>query len=119
MAEGKIVKLAEQEPYDAKGHTNTSAWRIISKDTVGAELARVGLVEIRPGGEAQEDTHPGTEQAYYILSGEAEGFVGEMKFEVKPNDCVWIPPGVNHYMKTKGMQTLRFIVVTTPGPAKK
>jgi mannose-6-phosphate isomerase-like protein (cupin superfamily) len=119
MAEGKIVKLAEQEAYAAKGHTNTHAWRIISKETVGAELVRVGLVEIRPGGEAQEDAHPGTEQAYYILSGEAEGFVGDLKFVVKANECVWIPPGVKHYMKTRGMQTLQFIVVTTDGPAQK
>ena len=119
MAGGKVIRLAEQEAYAPERHTHTDAWRIISKETVGAEIIKFGLAEIRPGGEAQEDIHSGADQGFFILSGIGEGFVDDMKFVIHPNECVWIPAGAKHGIKPKGRQTLRFIVFTTVSPSKK
>jgi len=110
MDKGKVIKVAELESFMPPAHTNTDAWIIINKDTVGAKLTSFSLTEIRPGGEAEETTHPGAEHGLFILSGIGEAVVQGEKFIVHPYECIWVPPGAKHSLKPIGNQTLRALV---------
>ena len=118
MAEGKLVKVAELESYCPPKHIDMDTWAIINKNTVGAELVGFVLTEIRPGGEAEEDTHPGVEHGYFMISGVGEALVEGEKFIVNPNECLWIPPGARHGIKPVGKESIRFLVFSARPPSK-
>ncbi len=114
MAEAKLIKIAELLSELPPKHTNTHAFTIINRDSVGAEKFELFLTEIHPGGEAKEDVHPASEQAIFMISGTGEAIVGGKKLVVNPSECLYIPPGAKHSMRPIGGQTLRFLVVTSP-----
>ena len=95
-------------------HTNTDTWVLANNATVGCENIEFFLTEIRPGGEAQEDVHPISEHAYFIISGRGLANVEGEEITVEPGDCLYIPPGVKHGVKPIGKETLRFCVWMAP-----
>ena len=118
MTKGKLLKVAELESFCPPAHTNTDAWGMINKNTVGAEFTNFSLTEIRPGGEAQETTHPGAEHGVFVLSGVGEAYVEGEKFIVHPYECLWVPHGARHSIKPLGKQTLRAVVFSANPSAK-
>jgi len=114
MAEAKLLKLAEIKSVCPPKHTNTDAFAIVTKNTVGAQHIEFFLTEIHPGGEAEEDVHPISEHAYFMISGTGEAIVDGKKFIVNPSECLYIPPGAKHGIKPIGGQTIRFIVFMAP-----
>jgi mannose-6-phosphate isomerase-like protein (cupin superfamily) len=110
MEKAKLLKIAEINSWCPPKHTNTDAWALINKDTVGSEHVNFALTEIRPGGEAEEATHPGAEHGYFMVSGVGEAYVEGEKFMVNPNECLWIPPGAKHSIKPVGQEPIRFLV---------
>jgi mannose-6-phosphate isomerase-like protein (cupin superfamily) len=95
-------------------HTNTDAFVLANKATVGCKSIEFFLTEIRPGGEAEEDVHPISEHAYFILSGRGLAKVEGEEIKVEPGDCLYIPPGAKHGIKPIGTETLRFVVWMAP-----
>ena len=95
-------------------HTNTDAFVLANKATVGCENIEFFLTEIRPGGEAEEDIHSISEHAYFVISGRGLATVEGKEYIVEPNDCLYIPPGAKHGIKPIGRETLRFLVWMAP-----
>jgi mannose-6-phosphate isomerase-like protein (cupin superfamily) len=114
-AKAKVMRLADLPSKCPPKHSHTDAFTMIGEDT-GATRFVLFNVEIRPGGEAELDTHPGCEHCYFVLSGVGDAVVDGEPFRLHPGDCLWIPPGSEHGIKPVGGQTLRFIVVTSPPP---
>ncbi len=95
-------------------HTNTDAFVLANNATVGCKNIEFFLTEIRPGGEAEEDIHPISEHAYFVISGRGLAKVEGEEFTVEPGDCLYIPPGAKHGIKPIGTETLRFVVWMSP-----
>lgn len=51
---------------------------------------------VPPGGETAEHFHKTTEEIYFFTRGHGRMRLGEDEQEVRPGDCVVIPPGVRH-----------------------
>lgn len=111
----RVTRLSEAVSKCPPKHTHTDAFTMIGEET-GAKNFVMFNVEIRPGGEAEPDTHPGREHCYFVLSGVGDAQVEGEQFTLYPGDCLWIPPGAEHGVKPVGQQTLRFVVITAPPP---
>lgn len=117
MVEGKHIKLAELQPVCLPGHAKTESYEIITKNTVGAKHIEFYLSEMHPGGEAEESIHPISEHGYFMISGVGEATVEGKKFTIRPNECLYIPPGAKHGIKPIG-GPIRVIVFMAPPRAE-
>ena len=61
--------------------------------------------------------HPGTEEAYQVLSGELDVLDGERTFRVRPGDFVLVPPGVPHAYRIVGTAPARMLFLLRPPAA--
>ena len=109
-----LRKLTEIDSVCPSKHSVTDTFPILTKTTVGVEHIEFFLTEIHPGGEAEEDVHPISEHAYFMISGVGEAYVDGEKFMVNPSECLYIPPGARHSIKPVGGQTIRFVVFMAP-----
>ena len=50
----------------------------------------------------------------HVLEGEGLMELDGTRSVVRPHDCIFIPPGVEHAIYNTGLRDLVFIVVTTP-----
>lgn len=86
----------------------------MNRSSVGARHVELYLVEIQPGGEGYDDAHPGCEHGFFVLAGEGEAYVEGERFELRPEDCLFIPEGAKHSVKTLGEHPLRMMVFMAP-----
>ena len=75
----------------------------------GAKQLTMGLFMIPPKGHSKLDTHPGIEEAYYILGGRGEIVVEGVKSKLEPGTSVYIPAGVEHQSFNLGEDELKFV----------
>jgi mannose-6-phosphate isomerase-like protein (cupin superfamily) len=75
----------------------------------GAKQLTMGLFMIPFGGHSKLDTHPGVEEAYYILQGRGEVVIDGVRSKLEPGTSVYIPAGVEHQSFNLGNDELRFI----------
>lgn len=87
---------------------------LVNRNSVGAKRVELYLVDIHPGGEGFDDAHPGCEHGFFILSGEGEACVEGERFELRPEDCLFIPEGARHSVKTVGNIPMRMMVFMAP-----
>lgn len=108
-----VVRGSGQIPICPATHVWTEARTLINHKTVGAKHIEMYLVDILPGGEGFVDEHRG-EHGYYILSGEGEADVEGVRHLLQKEDCLFIPDGAVHSVKTLGAETLKTIVFMAP-----
>jgi len=115
----RVTELADVESYTPVGHTNTVAWCLTGK-AYGAQNVAVFLIEMRPGAVALKHSHLLSEHIFFVLDGRAKITAEEEVFEVGQGTTVYIPPNIEHEMRTTGAKVFRAIVVIAPPlPEKK
>jgi mannose-6-phosphate isomerase-like protein (cupin superfamily) len=70
-------------------------------------------VRIGPGGISADHSHS-FEQANFILSGHGHVELGEQRFEISPNDFIYVPPNVRHVFVNAGEDDL--VLLAARGP---
>lgn len=61
-----------------------------------AENQSLAQATVPPGGATQEHFHRETEEIYFFTGGSGRIRLGEEESDVRPGDCVVIPPGTRH-----------------------
>jgi mannose-6-phosphate isomerase-like protein (cupin superfamily) len=80
----------------------------------GAYVALLGL--FAPGEPAPPaHTHPTTDEAFYLASGEATFLLGDREVRMTSGSLVFVPRGVAHTVWNSGADPLRGIIVISPG----
>ncbi len=69
---------------------------------------------VAPGGETAEHYHPQTEELYYFVAGSGRMRLGDAQTEVRPGDCVVIPPGTVHKLWNSGSAELVLLCCCAP-----
>lgn len=72
------------------------------------------VMNIPPGEEVGEETHPNTEQTLFFQSGIGEALVGEERFSIRAGDIVMVSPGTRHNFTNIGTEPLKIITVYAP-----
>ncbi len=74
----------------------------------------VALARLPAGQRTRRHRHDGTEEAYYILTGDAAMEVGGEAEPLGAGDAVLIPPGAEHRITCVGPEMLEFLCVCVP-----
>ena len=110
-----VVRAGEAKPYSPANHEETVNRRLVGRENVDAKQLEVVLGVVTKGGGALKHSHPGIEQACYVLEGRARVEVGEDYVdEVGPGDTVFFPANVPHVFTTISDQPVKVLVIYAP-----
>ncbi len=84
---------------------------LVDPETGPSKNLKMGYTVIYPTGTTTGHTHD-DEEVYFVISGEGIMQVGEEKYEIKPGDALYVPPGVFHTTYQKGNMPLTVVWVT-------
>jgi len=87
---------------------------LVGPDNVGTEKIDFRISRYAPAAFVEEHVHQIQEQVYYVLEGEGVLTTDDQKHLMRPNDYVYVPPGVRHSFANTGTNGLVFLVITTP-----
>src|SRR3989442_7070910 len=89
-----VVRQDAVTPYSPLNHEATVNRRLVGRDNVGARQLEVVLGVVARGGGALKHSHPGIEQACYVLEGRARGGGGgDYVDEGGAGGTAFFPPG--------------------------
>jgi len=83
----------------------------VSLPAVNQSLAEATLA---PGGATVEHFHRTSEELYLFTSGRGRMRVDGDERDVRPGDCVVIPPGARHRVANTGTEPLRLLCCCAP-----
>ena len=110
-----VVRAGEARPYSPANHEETINRRLVGRENVGAQQLEVVLGVVTKGGGALKHSHPGIEQACYVLEGRARVEVGDDYVdEVGPGDTVFFPANVAHVFTTISQEPVKVLVIYAP-----
>jgi quercetin dioxygenase-like cupin family protein len=110
-----VVRRDSVAPYSPKNHEETVNRRLIGRENVGARQLEVVLGVVAKGGGALKHSHPGIEQACYVLEGRARVEVGDdYADEMGPGDAVFFPAGAPHVFTTISAEPVKVLVIYAP-----
>jgi quercetin dioxygenase-like cupin family protein len=109
-----FVGPADVEPYSPANHVGTFNHRLIGPDTVGSQHLEILHGEIEPGQGALLHSHPGIDQAVYMLAGRARAEIDGQVRELAPGDAAFFPRDMPHVFTAIGEEPVRVLVIYTP-----
>ncbi len=58
--------------------------------------------------------HARTEEVYFIISGQAQAFIGGQQHELGPGDALCIPTGCIHYLENTTSEPVDYLAISCP-----
>jgi quercetin dioxygenase-like cupin family protein len=116
-----LVRQRDVQPYSPANHTGTRNFRLIGPETVGAKNLEVLIGEVERGKGALPHSHPGIEQACYLLEGNAHVEVAGEKFEMAPGEACFFPADAPHLFIVTSARARVLVIYSPPygeNPAK-
>jgi mannose-6-phosphate isomerase-like protein (cupin superfamily) len=80
----------------------------------------LALVEatVPPGGGPLPHVHHGSDEAFYVISGELEFLDGDHTLHAGPGDFLFVPRGIRHRFVNKGLHAVKMVFLFTPAGAE-
>lgn len=113
MSKRYFVKGADVQPYSPANHTGTVNRRLIGPQETGSQHLEVLLGTITGAHGANPHSHPGIDQACYLIEGRARAEIGGESQELGPGDACFFPAGEPHVF-TALTDEVRVLVIYTP-----
>nr|WP_193571373.1 cupin domain-containing protein [Diaminobutyricibacter tongyongensis] len=107
------IRPNEVPGFSPANHVGTVNRRLIGPD-VGAEQMEVLLGTLDAAGKALPHSHPGMEQACFLLSGSAAVEVGDDRFDMIPGEACFFPAGVPHVFTVTSAEPASLLVIYSP-----
>jgi mannose-6-phosphate isomerase-like protein (cupin superfamily) len=108
----RITNLHELESFTTKD--GSTVRELAGPAVTNAENQSLAEAEVSPGGQTDEHYHVQTEEIYYFVSGAGRMRLGEEEHDVRPGDCVVIPPGVKHKLWNQEREPLVLLCASAP-----
>lgn len=83
------------------------------KEVKTAHNSQVVLMSIEPSESIGEEIHK-VDQILFFVSGNAQGIINGKKFDIKPNELVFVPAGALHNFINKGTEPLKLFTIYAP-----
>lgn len=114
IANRRFVTAAEK--VDFQSPWTLEEW-LCRGDIVNNEQLLMVRANMEPGRSHPFHCHPTREELIYIISGQAEQWVGKEKKLLKPGDMAFIPMGEVHGTWNAGDEMLVFLAILSPAKA--
>lgn len=112
--ETSIRNIAEVPWNEFPGHHGGALSKPLVDRAIGATMIDHRISSYAPMAYVARHKHAVQEQIYHVLSGEGLFEYGSEKRVVRAQDVIFIPPGIEHAFYNTGLETLVFLVITTP-----
>lgn len=90
---------------------NTDYRRVLA----AGKHSQLVLMSIPPEGEIGTETHPDTDQVFFVVKGEGQAIVGGEARKIEKNDVVFVPAGTEHNLKNiEDDEDLKLVTVYAP-----
>jgi quercetin dioxygenase-like cupin family protein len=109
-----LIRSAELPGYGPANHTGTVNKRLISPKTNGSKHIEMVLGSIEKGHGGAPHSHPGMEQACYLLAGTAHVECAGHSFEIQAGDCFYFPPDEEHIFEVTSDEPVKVLIVYSP-----
>lgn len=86
----------------------TSIRVLLSDEIDGAPVYNMRMIEILPGGNTPDHSHP-YEHENYVVEGKGQVMMNNEYFDLKPGDVVLVPPNTRHQYKNLGENIFKFL----------
>ncbi|HEU4657755.1 MAG TPA: cupin domain-containing protein [Capillimicrobium sp.] len=107
-----VANIEQSEPFVTKdGSTIREVAGPVSLPSVNQSLAEA---TVPVGGATAEHYHRVTEELYWFVAGTGRMRVDEHERDVRPGDCVVIPPGARHKLRNTGDEPLVLLCCCAP-----
>lgn len=113
--------LVESDHFVLSEDEAEAIWFLGTLATIKADAERTrGLLSVvefthPPGYEVPPHIHHQADEAFYILSGSAQGIFGDESWRGGPGSFIWLPRGTPHAYSVNGDETLRSLAINLPG----
>jgi len=95
-------------------HGGALSKALVSEENSGSKRIDYRISSYEPMAYVEDHVHLVQEQIYHVLKGEGILTLNDEKKLMREHDYVYIPPGVRHSFSNTGLETLVFLVITTP-----
>lgn len=95
-----------------KGETLRDTYFLVDPETSPSKNLKMGLTVVYANGKTTGHSHPQHEEVYYVLQGRGRMVVGEVEYEIKTGDALYVPFGVFHTTHNTGIMPLQLLWVT-------
>ena len=95
-------------------HGGALSKALVSEENSGSKRIDYRISSYEPMAFVDDHVHQVQEQIYHVLKGEGILTLNDEKKLMREHDYVYIPPGVRHSFSNTGLDTLVFLVITTP-----
>ena len=108
-AKAKIVHYTDV-PAQTFGDSapGTSIRWLIDDDHDGAPVYALRMIEIEPGGNSPQHTHP-YEHENFVVQGKGRLFIEGVWYDLKEGDVAFVPAGVLHQYVNAGDSVFKFL----------
>lgn len=107
-----VANIDDAEPFVTKdGSSIREVAGAVSLPAVNQSLAEA---TVQPGGATEEHYHRVTEELYWFVSGRGRMRLDGEERDVRPGDCVVIPPGARHKLLNPGDEPLVLLCCCAP-----
>ena len=110
-----VRNLAELPWIQYSGHFDRALSKeIVSTNTTDSKIFDYRISTYQPGAYVESHVHKVQEQIYHFLSGEGILILDDKKHIMRAHDVAYIPPGVVHELHNTGLESMVFLVITSP-----
>lgn len=109
-----IRNIAEVLWETPPGHYDAHSKMLVNPQSNATKQFDFRISSYQPKGYVAPHAHKIQEQIYHILQGEGLMELDDARHVVRPQDCIFIPPGVTHAIYNTGLSDLVFFVATSP-----
>lgn len=109
----KLVKESEGRVFSPPLHSGVTSREIVSKDTPAQHVA-FHLSTIAPGSGSDLDSHPVSEQIFYVMSGQVTFRTEGAGLVARAGETVFIAAGEPHATLNVGEVDAVCLVITAP-----
>lgn len=108
MSKGKVIKYTDVPAVEFGPSAPGASIRVLIDEKDGAPLYKLRMIEIEPGGNSPQHTHP-YEHENFIVEGKGQLFLKGEWHDLNPGDVAFVPPGELHQYKNTGETTFKFL----------
>jgi mannose-6-phosphate isomerase-like protein (cupin superfamily) len=114
---GRLVKVVRESEGRIYAQETCRATMLLTSDNVAARHMDLGILHLKPHSKTLPNTHPRSEEMFYVLKGEGTITVADETEAIEAGVAIYIPPNVVHHFENTQDEEMVFVLMHAPPEA--